>query len=455
MAQDRRKVLWFEGMTLDPHHLQQWDRYQQSMLNARTRSLSRYDWGLTQLEIDRDRLANGEFRLLRCSGVLPDGLVFDMPDFDLPPAPLNVQDAFGATRERLGVTLAVPAGTLDGRNVALQGADNRRETRFRAQTISVRDENTGADEREIEAAAPGFQLRFDSEPMESYTAVRLAEILRDPSGAFIVNERFVPTCVRVAASSTLMNLARRILEQLVAKSLAFSERIDAIKAQRELSPADLMVVGQLGAINACIPIMKQHYEVGESAPEALFSTLLSLAGQLSVYVSGSRPDHPRDYPCYDHADPSDGFNRLRDILADLIVVAAPPANFTEIPLQLLRDNLYTAEAQEGLLRNAQLFVVARSDQIPEDRLIAELPHMLRIATPQTIDEVLGSAVQALPLEHTTRLPAGMRVDGQANYFQLQKRGRFWSAIEDDCALAIFVPGEFKHVNLKLVAVEKP
>jgi type VI secretion system protein ImpJ len=34
-----RKVLWYEGMTLDPHHFQHWDRYNQALLNFRVPKL--------------------------------------------------------------------------------------------------------------------------------------------------------------------------------------------------------------------------------------------------------------------------------------------------------------------------------------------------------------------------------------------------------------------------------
>ena len=39
MAQDRRRVVWYEGMALDPHHLQQWDRAHQRALDARLRAV--------------------------------------------------------------------------------------------------------------------------------------------------------------------------------------------------------------------------------------------------------------------------------------------------------------------------------------------------------------------------------------------------------------------------------
>ena len=43
------KVIWSEGMFLQPQHLQQHDRHLQTQLEARTASLRCYSWGLRRL----------------------------------------------------------------------------------------------------------------------------------------------------------------------------------------------------------------------------------------------------------------------------------------------------------------------------------------------------------------------------------------------------------------------
>jgi type VI secretion system protein ImpJ len=220
MLWDRKRVIWYEGMTLDPHPFQQWDRYQQGHLTARLRAVSRYDWGVTRLEIDRERLANGEFVLLRCSGVMPDGMLFELPEADPLPLPRNVQEAFPATRDRLPAFLVIPAERKTGGNYLLQGAGNRRETRFTAETVGVADENTGADERTVEVARANFEVRLGDPPLEAYVALQVAEIGRDPSGTFRLEEPFVPTCLRLSAAPWLTAFGRRVLELLVARSSA-------------------------------------------------------------------------------------------------------------------------------------------------------------------------------------------------------------------------------------------
>lgn len=146
---------------------------------------------------------------------------------------------------------------------------------------------------------------------------------------------------------------------------------------------------------------------------------------------------------------------MEHILRELLGSATPKANYVNIRLDRQRDNLYGARIDADLLKQAQLLLVARSDRLPEQVLISEMPRMLRIASPETIDAVLRSYTRALSLEHTTRLPSGMPVDGQANYFQLQQHGPFWDAVIESGALSIFVPSEFAGVNLQLLAVNRP
>ena len=46
------KVIWSEGMFLQPQHFQQQDRYLEHLVEGRTRPLTRFAWGFTRLEID-------------------------------------------------------------------------------------------------------------------------------------------------------------------------------------------------------------------------------------------------------------------------------------------------------------------------------------------------------------------------------------------------------------------
>ncbi|HKX82677.1 MAG TPA: type VI secretion system baseplate subunit TssK, partial [Pyrinomonadaceae bacterium] len=66
-----RKIVWNEGMLLTPHHFQQWDNYHEELLNSRVRSMMSYEYGVLDLRINHEAIANGNFQMLNCIAVMP------------------------------------------------------------------------------------------------------------------------------------------------------------------------------------------------------------------------------------------------------------------------------------------------------------------------------------------------------------------------------------------------
>ena len=446
MAQDRRRVVWYEGMALDPHHLQQWDRALQHGLDARMRAVHPYGWGFTELAVDADRLAGGEVALTRARGVFPDGLVFDAPETDPLPPPRALADVFPPTADRLVVSLSVPVERRAGSNVRLQ-EDARSETRYVAETALVLDDNTGTDERAVEVARVALGLRASTETAGAHALLPACEVVRAPGGVYRLSDAFVPPHTALSASPRALAVARGALELLTAKYAQFAEHRDGMLAQRELSARDLTALGVLSVAGGAIPELA-HAVHTDAHPSALFASLARLAGALSAYVPGL---HPRDLPRYDHARPTDGFAGVDAALRSLLGEAAPQTNYVRIPLERVRDGLLEARLPPDR-PDLHLFLTARSRTIPESRLADEVPRLVRIASPDTIEKVLRSYTRALPVEATQRLPVGLPVDAEASYFALRRRGPFWDAIQAAGAVSVFVPEELVGVDLQLVGV---
>src|SRR5262245_61538957 len=103
------KVVWSEGMLLSPHHFQQLDNYHEESLNSRLSSLVSYDWGILDLQINRESIANGYFDLVRCRAVMPDGLMVNIPEIEQAPPSRPVEGNFEIADEHLDLYLAIPA----------------------------------------------------------------------------------------------------------------------------------------------------------------------------------------------------------------------------------------------------------------------------------------------------------------------------------------------------------
>ena len=83
------KVIWSEGMLLQPHHLQQQTRYFDHLLEQTQQHA--FPWGILSLTINQDRLRMGQFELLSLQGYFPNGTYIDAPHIDALPNPLTIE----------------------------------------------------------------------------------------------------------------------------------------------------------------------------------------------------------------------------------------------------------------------------------------------------------------------------------------------------------------------------
>lgn len=121
------KVVWAEGMFLQPQHLQQQERYLERLLEARVRAAAQYGWGYTELALDEALLATGRVGLARARGVFPDGTPFSIPGADEAPLPIEIP----ADARNEAVLLALPLRRPGSEECDLAGSDGNGLTRYR------------------------------------------------------------------------------------------------------------------------------------------------------------------------------------------------------------------------------------------------------------------------------------------------------------------------------------
>ena len=449
MAQNQ-KVVWFEGMNLDPHHFQQWDRFHTSALAARVRSVAHYDWGLLEIDVDKDALVNGQFHLLRCRGVTPDGLAFSIPSENPAPNSRAIQDSFAATESELGVFLGLPVERERSSNCRLEGDTSGRQTRYIFQKTAVTDDNSGADEREVGVGRTNFQILFTGESNEDFSTLKIAEIVRTQDGSFALSKSFIPPCLTIDASENLMAITRRLLELLITKSASLGTG-KHFKGLADYTSQDVTIFWALQTLNMNIPLLNHFHTISKGHPEGLYLGLLALAGQLTTF-SPELNIHPRELPTYDHNDLSKCFNLLDSKIRTLLDSIAPSANYIQIPLEKKSDSLYTAHVSDSKVFQEMKIFLRISGNLPEKKMIDEIPTNLRVASPDQIDAVLSSFQKALAIRYASAPPSVLPMTEGSYYFQLQPSGPFWDAIVANQGMAVFIPSELKGIVIEAVAV---
>src|SRR5207248_10945945 len=173
-------------------------------------------WGFGRLEVDREALAGGSFAIAAASGILPDGLLFDMPLSDPTPPPKALEGAFEPDQMTLNVYLAIPEYRYGGHNVS--AAQRDRDTRYRAEELLRRDETTGRSERPIQVARKNVRIVIEGESTEGSNILLTARLTRTTSGDYQLDSQFVPPLIDIEASESVMAVARRLVDILSTKS---------------------------------------------------------------------------------------------------------------------------------------------------------------------------------------------------------------------------------------------
>lgn len=451
------KILWSEGMFLSPHHFQQWEEFQEQILSFRLKSLISFNWGLTEIEINREGLINGHFSVLRCSGLFPGGTVFNIPDSDEAVSARFFKDALDPSQHSLDVFLGLPVKNPTSRNLSSNSENPAQPTRYRQDTINVLDLNTGENEREILVAKNNLNLLFSGESLGDYECIQVARLKQESDGTVTMDDSYIPPCLHIACSPALMNMIRRLSEMLHAKSASLcEERSQRTTGIVEFSSSDLGNFWLLHTVNSYIPVIDHFNRAPQVHPEMLFTSLAQLAGALTTFSPNIRPN---DLPGYDHNNLSSTFMEMEKSIQELLK-AVVPTGAVQIPLEKESDSKFTAKiASDQLLTDSQIFLAAKAN-LPDNQLIEELPNQAKISSTDLINSLLGLALPGVRLKHRPAPPAPLRVKLGHQYFRFEEledteSRKHWDAICKSRTLAIRVPGQrFPGLKLELWSIKE-
>ena len=438
-------VIWTKGTFLTPQHLQLQDRFLEDTLQFRLEALKFCPWGFTELVIDQQKLATGDFAISRASGIFPDGLLFDIPDADAAPSSRSVAELFEPGTKNMDVYLTCPDYRQRGLNVAIGQRDAG--TRYVAEVATYRDENTGSGEKPVQLARKNMRFMVGGENREGNAALRIANVLRAEGDTFHLNPRFVPPLLDIRANEYIMGLLRGIIEVLAARSSQLSgTRRQKNQSLADFTAADIANFWLLYTVNSSFPVFSHIFEAKQIHPEELYSALVSLAGSLTTFSPKLRP---RDLPLYDH-------DNLGPILAELdeklrsLLQTVVPTNLISLPLTLTQPSIYaTALAEDKYLADTRMYL-AVSAEASENFVIQKVPQIVKVCSATHIDHLVKNALPGVELKHLSNPPSAIPVKLKYQYFSLNQAGPAWEAVGRARNLAAYVPGDLPNPQLELL-----
>lgn len=437
------RVIWSEGLFLQPQHFQQQDRYVERYVETRCEGLIAHSWGFTEIEIERDFLSIGKFGVRRLAGVFPDGTPFRMPEDAPLPEPIDV----GAQVRDQILMLAVPlrrAGELD----VDRAGDADQLARHHISEVHARDITSNeAASAVLEVAALRTRLMFASEASAAYACLPLAHVVeRRADNQVVLADTFIPSVLHAATSQRLSSLMTELQGLLHQRGDALGARVAATGRGAAAEFADFLT---LQAINRFEPLVAHYVESGLLHPEVLFRVCVMAAGEMTTFTTTSK--RPPKFPNYRHDQLRETFEpvmlSLRTSLSVVLEQHAVP-----IPLERRKYGIHVALVTDRSLYTNSVFVLAARADVPAEELRRRFPAQLKVGPVEKITDLVRLALPGVPVLALPVAPRQIPFHAGFAYFELDQSSDLWDQLKNSGGVALHVAGEFPGLAMEFWAI---
>ena len=438
------KVLWTEGMFLQPQHFQQQDRHTDRQIEARLSTAVAWPWGFVALQIDDAGLLQGRITVNNARGVLPDGQVFSVPADD--PAPLSLEVPADA-RDQL-VVLAVAMARPGVAESNVEAGDSSMPPRYQVLDIEVADSNAASlREAPLQIGRLNLRLMLARDANEGYATLGVARIVeRRSDGRVSLDPGYVPPMLHAPAHGVLDAYLREIHGMIFQRGEALAARLVQPGRAGVGEIADFLL---LQTINRQQPLFAHLQRLPLLHPQRLYEQCLGLAGELSTFREQRRPV---SYPEYRHDELATCF---RGVMADLRQSLSMVLEQTAIPIEMQdrKFGIRVSMIPDIELQRTALFVLAVSAQIPAEALRTRFPSQVKIGPTDRIRDLVNLQLPGIVLRAMPVAPRQIPYHAGWTYFELETRGsELWKQLESSGGLALHVAGDFPDLKIEFWAI---
>jgi type VI secretion system protein ImpJ len=440
------RVVWSEGMHLGPHHFQTQSRYFEDTLWFLNSNLRQDPWGFLHFSIDTEALKNGLAILTFASGILPDGLIFDLPDCDSAPEPAKLGDLFSSTDSEIVLYLGIPPRLDQGLDCDLGTGIS---ARYSAVERKLRDDSIGQGESNVSFARKNLVLLSHAQLSDETVSFPIARILRDGTGGFTSDPNFIPPCLRIGASESLVLLLHRLTQ-------AIDEKIESTRSMRlssgrfELGTSALDVSNYwfLHALCSAMPALRHHLQDRRSHPEEVFRDLVRLAGALSTFSLESARD---ELPKYDHRDLTSTFRDL-DLLIRRYLEVVAPSNTITLQFRKAESYIFAAEVKDERCLRRSRWVFGVRSSVADSQVLRQTPKLVKVCSAEGVSKLVQRALPGMELMHLPVPPAALHAHADMHYFAISLTGACWQHILQTKNVGVYLPGDLGDATFEITII---
>ncbi len=436
-----RKIIWGEGMFIAPQHFQQQERYFSHYIEQYVAALGAgQNYGVTALEIDRERLKIGQFSLRYCKGVFADGSYFESD------RELLLEISEGCVDKK--ILLALPM-VIEGEPESGKVADNRR---YYPESARLYDSSeTGSNSIETDLAQVNVRLVLEGEDCSGLNTIAIAKVLeRRVSGAVVLDQSFICTALQYGASHIISERLKEIEVLIEARANAVVSRIEAGR-ERKSDQTMMQDYLWLQTLNRWIPWLHLTLQNASISVAEVYSKLTVLSAELSTFSSevSVKPAVLQSKDLSAVFLPL--FAKLREQLSLVQSDKVREFNWDD-NLFVKRRLLRTAIADIHMMENYR-FVLCVESSIGAANLIKLFPSACKLCGLSQIAQVVRNGLSGVNLTALPVAPSELKPRNDVCYVEIDTHHKYWRELMDKREpIVAHIDARIPDLQLKLYAL---
>ncbi len=285
-----------------------------------------FDFGIVESKLEPKGIEAGRLSFSRLVAIMPSGLVVasgggaGLPqNTDIPS--VDIKKLFdGPGTEPILLSLAVPKWSPEGRNVQrVSGGEGIRL--YKEHYENIPDQFDGEQKRDIPLLSIAATIVPEAKVPSSFESIPIARVKRrgGDAGGPVLDEMFVPPCLRLRAWEPLHLRCQQIVNSILAKrdrqhKILYPGRKIEDKSLDMRRLHQLLFLRTLGSAGGKLSVMRQVLNV---SPWDFYSELVSLANELAAFrATGLESVEAR----YDHFNAGMAFDEVERFIESFEVV---------------------------------------------------------------------------------------------------------------------------------------
>lgn len=461
---NKLKVAWFNGLNIGQGHFEQQERFFNRNIDLKTINIHSNLYGVVDLEFSEEMLLQGKIALLKISGIAQDGSIFNAPEQDLLPEPLEIN--YESLVNSI-IVLKIPIGVSDIADLSLKNSFPNSKYICLRNSIALRNyddsqtdimdaiedeyefENSTftQEKRDLLLASLRLKLGILGNSTPDELEIPIAKIKNiDANKKIELESDFIPTCLNISKFAIIRSFLEENIHAIKQHKTILSNVFKGIDQTK--NTLDFSTFLSLNLLKKWYLIFSYLANKDKIHPEFLYEKFLEFQGELAAFSSD---DTFLDFIPYKHDDLQYTFlssmNNLRLLFSK---ITSPKYTMAKVSdngngfYEFIFDN-------SGILEEGEIYFAIRADTTTE-YLLNNFKTQSKIHTQSKIKNIVATQLKGINIEQIPNIPSSIPYLNGYVYYKIDKRDELFRDFKGENIISLYLTNNIKNPDIKMWAV---